>query len=174
MTDRERKALAYRTMGARSRNTGKSFENIIDAACQYYRDQNFADIEKTPEPMKPIKAMGGGRFIAVYTGEAQADYKGYLFGGTTVYFEAKATNTARISKSRVTDNQTERLERAYNMGADVFVLCSFDNRDFFRVPWDIWRDMKKYFKHLYFTAEQARAMGLEVHIAPPGVLKFLE
>ena len=173
MTDYERKLLAYRTMGARSRNAGASFEHIIDAACQWYRDRNIADIEKTPEPMRPIKSIGNGRFIAVYTGEAQADYKGYTSGGRAVYFEAKATSSDRIKKDRVTKNQTERLERAYRMGAEVFVLCSFDNREFFRVPWVVWRDMKKIFGHVYFTQEQAREEELEIRFEPPGILKFL-
>ena len=40
--------------GARSRAEGAGFESIIDNACAYYRSIGLADIEKTPEPMRPI------------------------------------------------------------------------------------------------------------------------
>lgn len=174
MNERERKALAYRTMGMKSRNAGRRFEHMIDEACNYYREKGLADIEKTPEPMKPIRALGGGKFEAVYTGEAQADYKGYLPGGKAVYFEAKATTADRITQDRVTKNQTERLERAYQMGVEVFVLCSFHDMVFIRVPWKVWRDMKNYYGRKYVTAEDAQRTFKAVVFKPPGYLAFLE
>ncbi|MCD8355889.1 MAG: Holliday junction resolvase RecU [Clostridia bacterium] len=174
MTEKERRTAAHRYMGMKLRNTGANFEKLIDSACNYYRREGIADIEKTPEPMKPIKSIGGGKFIAVYTDKAQADYKGYLQDGKAVYFEAKATMTDRITQDRVTKNQTERLERAYRMGVEVFVLCCFNDMVFIRVPWKVWRNMKDYFGRKYIAAEDTQRAFKAVSFKPPGYLAFLE
>ena len=81
-------------IGDRSRAEGAGFEAIISSACDYYRAIGRADIEKTPEPMKPLGgADRSGRFLACYTKQAQPDYKGVLSGGRAVVFEAKHTDT---------------------------------------------------------------------------------
>ena len=67
-----RDAARRQYQGSISRANGLHFEEIIDAGCNYYRAKGAADIEKTPEPMRPIKDMGGGKFLAVYTKAAQA------------------------------------------------------------------------------------------------------
>ena len=102
---------------------------------------------------------------------AQADFKGFLFGGQTVMFEAKHTDTGRMEQDRVTPDQAERLERAVEYGALAFVLCSFGYAGFYRIPWTVWRDMKGIFGHKYITPEEAARF--EVRIGGPGVLLFL-
>lgn len=52
--------------GRRSKAAGEHWENVIEAACRHYHDTGQAEIAKTPEPMKPIKSLGGGKFIAYY------------------------------------------------------------------------------------------------------------
>ena len=49
-----------------NRERGKAFEERIDASLEYYRSRGFAAVEKTPEPMKPLKDLGQGKFIACY------------------------------------------------------------------------------------------------------------
>ena len=78
----------------------------------------------------------------------------------------------RQTQDRVTADQTERLERAHQFGAVVFVLCSFGSVGFYRVPWTVWRDMKGRFGHKYITPQEAAPY--EVRIGGPGVLLFLE
>ena len=172
MTEQEREKVRRRFQGKKSRAQGAFFEEIISAGCDYYRREGIADIEKTPEPMKPIKQISGKKFIAVYTEEAQADYKGFLNGGHAVYFEAKSTETGEMKQVRVTKNQTARLNRAYEMGAIVFVLCSFGPGDYYRIPWRVWKSMKQFFGRNYFKAEEVQ--NFKVRIVPPGVLKFLD
>ena len=172
MTEQEKQQILRRYQGKVSRIQGQQFEDLISAGCDYYRDQMIADIEKTPEPMKPIKSLGGGRFVAVYTKEAQCDYKGYLRGGKAVYFEAKSTDTGRMEYDRLTENQRDRLDRAYQMGTHSFVLVCFGMVSFHRVPWPIWRDMKKHFGHKYITPQEVAAYRLR--IAAPDVLMFLD
>ena len=127
MTPNERAKAALRYQNRKNRAQGAFFEQMINGACDFYRSRQIADIEKTPEPMQPTKDLGGGKFIAHYTSTAQADYKGFLFGGRAVNFEAKYTDVEKMTQDRVTADQTERLERAHQFGAVVFVPLG---------PWD--------------------------------------
>ena len=105
MTNREQEALRRSYRGKVSRCQGAFFEQMISAACNLYRERQIADIEKTPEPMQPTKDLGGGKFIAHYTGKGQADYKGFLWGGRAVNFEAKYTDSGKMMQDRVTKDQ---------------------------------------------------------------------
>lgn len=160
-------------IGARSRAEGAGFEAIISSACDYYRAIGRADIEKTPEPMKPLGgADRAGRFLACYTKQAQPDYKGILKGGRAINFEAKHTDSDRMTADRVSDAQALRLSRTESLGGVAFVLCSFYGRDFYRVPWPVWRDMKRLFGRKYITP--ADLAEYRIRVAAPGVLLFLE
>lgn len=172
MTEQDRYIAALSYRNRQSRAQGALFEQMINGACEFYRTYHIADIEKTPEPMQPTKDLGGGKFIAHYVSTAQADYKGFLMGGQAVNFEAKHTDTEKMTYDRVTEDQRERLERAFQYGAHAFVLCSFGSVGFYRIPWEIWRDMKGHFGHKYITPQEAAPF--EVHIGGPGVLLFLE
>lgn len=166
------KALRMRHQNQLNRHLGADFEELIGAASEYYRGRGVADIEKTPEEMKPIKNMGSGRFVAVYVKKAQADFKGFLRGGLAVNFEAKHTSTPRMEQDRVTPEQADRLERAFGYGAAAFVVCSFSGKDFFRVPWEVWRNMKARYGHKYITIQEAEPF--RITFGGPGVLLFLE
>lgn len=160
-------------MGARSRAEGAGFEAIISSACDYYRAIGRADIEKTPEPMKPLGgADRSGRFLACYTKQAQPDYKGVLSGGRAVVFEAKHTDTGRLLSDRVSAEQAACLRRISRLGGIAFVLCSFNGREFYRIPWQIWEDMKDVFGRKYITP--ADLAEYRIRVAVPGVLLFLE
>lgn len=172
MTSQQRAAAQRRYQGKVSRAQGAFFEKMIAGGCQYYRAHDIADIEKTPEPMQPTRDLGNGKFIAHYTSTAQADFKGFLMGGQAVYFEAKYTDTGRMTQDRVTKDQTDRLERAHRFGALAFVLCSFGAVGFYRIPWPVWADMKGHYGHKYITPQEVAPY--EVHIGGPGVLLFLE
>lgn len=172
MTPQERAKLARKYQGKVNRAQGAFFERMIEQACDYYRSRGIADIEKTPEPMQPTRDLGGGKFIAHYTGMAQADYKGFLMGGRAVNFEAKYTDTGRMAQDRVMPQQVERLERAHRYGDLAFVLCSFGSVAFYRIPWEVWRNMKAHFGHKYITPQEATPF--EVRIGGPGVPMFLE
>jgi recombination protein U len=132
---------------------GRDFEEIIDAALAHYERTGAAVISKTPEPMRPTKDLGGGKFIAFYEKQAQPDYKGALKGGRAVVFEAKHTTADRIEQNRVTPEQTTLLEKYDAMGAVCFILVGFNMRDFYRVPWDVWRDMKLRWGRKYATRD---------------------
>lgn len=137
------------------------------------RSIGLADIEKTPEPMRPIGSPDrAGRFLACYTKQAQPDYKGILKGGRAINFEAKHTDSDRLTFDRVLTAQALRLSRTEALGGVAFVLCSFSGRAFYRVPWAVWKDMKRLFGRKYITP--ADLAEYRVPFAAPGVLLFLE
>lgn len=158
--------------GAVSHAQGRQFEELINAACEFYRHSGQADIEKTPEPMRPVQNLGGGRFVAYYERSAQPDYKGTLRGGRAVAFEAKSTSTDRITQDRVTAAQAERLARMEELGGVSFVLCQFSSGQIYRVSWRDWVNMAEVFGRKYITeADLASRACLR---SATGVPLFLE
>lgn len=141
--------MTRQVQGAKSKAQGQHFEARLDAAFTYYRDQGMADIEKTPEPMHPIKNMGGGKFVAYFEKKAQADYSGVLRGGRAIVMEAKYTTTDRITQDRVTKEQANFLDGRQALGAWCFVLAGFSTGRVYRLPWVVWRDMKDAFGRKY-------------------------
>lgn len=160
--------------GLRSRNVGAYFEGMMTAACQYYQEKKVAIIEKTPEPMKPLKPYGDrrrGQFIAVYEKKAQPDFKGVLMNGRGIVFDAKHTDGDRIAQSVVTETQEEGFKGYTSMGAICFVMVSIGFEKFFRVPWEVFSEMKERFGRKYMKEEE-----LEPYRVPytRGMVLFLE
>lgn len=140
-----------RTRNYLSRERGKAFEQRIDQSLDYYRSRGFAAVEKTPEPMKPIKSLSGGHFVACYEKKAQADYKGVIKGGREVIFEAKYTDSDRLLQDRVTKEQTEYIDQHAALGARCYVIGGFSSGNVYLVPWAVWSDMKNHFGRKYAT-----------------------
>ena len=135
---------------SKTRNAGTTFEDIISDSCEYYEEIGIAKIEKTPEPMRTLRPLGGGRYEAVYTKKAQPDFKGTLKGGRAIAFEAKHTDKDRIMRSVISDEQEKCLDAHEQMGAECYVFVSFGFRKFYKFPWKLFRDMKYHFgvKHI--------------------------
>ena len=157
--------------GARSRAEGAGFEAIISSACDYYRAIGRADIENTPEPMKPLGgADRSGRFLACYTKQAQPDYKGTLKGGKAIVFEAKHTDSDRMQRSVISEEQEKQLNRHEKLGAECFVMVSFGFEQYFKIPWAVFRDMKDNYGRKYITPEDVQEYKIRY---VGGVLQFL-
>ena len=137
--------------GKLNRARGKEFEGRLDAAFEYYRLRGSALVEKTPEPMKPIRSLGRGQFVACYERKAQPDYKGVIKGGRTVMFEAKYTSTDRVTQDRVRPEQGDYLDRHQALGARCYVLVGFHSGAVYRLPWDDWKTMKQRYGRKYVT-----------------------
>ena len=156
--------------GKRSKVAGEYWERMIGAACEHYRIRGIAEISKTPEPMRPIKPLGQGKFIAHYEKMAQPDYKGTLSGGKAVVFEAKHTDTDRMQRSVISSEQEKQLDRHEKLGAECFVMVSFRFEKYFRIPWAAFRDMKERYGRKYITAEDVKEYEVKyIH----GILDFL-
>ena len=141
MTNRAAKDPKRQIQGAVSRAQGRRFEERLDDSFAYYADRGFAIVEKTPEPMRPTKSLGNGKFIAFFEKKAQPDYKGTIKGGRTV-------------------------------GARCYVVVGFASGDVYRIPWDVWSNMKTFFGRKY--VKETDLEKFRVHIAWNGVLQLLE
>ena len=158
--------------GLQSRREGGEFEKIIADSLLWYELRGLACVEKTPEPMKPLsKPNQRGQFLACYVKAGQPDFKGTITGGRSVVFEAKHTASDRIDSSRLTDEQVEKLSAHHALGAAAFVLVSFGLQDFYRIPWEVWRDMKAIYGRKHMKQPDCEPYRVQ-YIA--GVLKLLE
>lgn len=163
-----------RVIGCRSRAAGEMFENMLSSSCGYYREKGIAIIEKTPEPMRPIKPYGDrrrGQYIACFAKQAQPDYKGVLCDGTAVIFEAKHTDKDRIQEAVITDTQRQHLDDFLRLGAKCYVMVSMGFQSFYRVPWLIFGSMKGNFGRKYMTLEDLEPYRL---LLKRGILLILE
>lgn len=161
MEDNQKKRIA----GYRSRAAGQQFERMLNASCRYYENKGIAVIEKTPEPMRPIRPYGDrrrGQYIAVYEKKAQPDYKGILCDGSTVLFEAKHTDGDRINQSVISSRQEELLNKYKMLGARCFVMVSMHFEQFYRIPWETFRIMKVLFEHKYMNERELAPYRLPV------------
>ncbi len=137
--------------GRLSKEKGKQFEARLDASFAHYRQSGYAVIEKTPEPMRPTKSLGNGKFVAFYEKKAQPDYKGTIKGGRTVCFEAKFTSTDRLEQNRVLETQCDYMDKLTELGARCYVLAGFGSGEVYRIPWPVWAAMKETFGRKYVT-----------------------
>lgn len=137
--------------GRLNRARGQQFEDRLATAFDYYRERGSASIEKTPEPMKVLKSLGHGRFVACFIKKAQPDYKGLLRGGREILFEAKFTATDRMDWERVKQEQRDYLEEHQGLGARCYVVVGFLTGGVYRLPWDDWKNMKQRFGRKYVT-----------------------
>ena len=158
--------------GAVSKAKGKYFEQYIDKSLNYYGYKGLAVIEKTPEPMRPSKSIGNGKFVAFFEKKAQPDYKGTLKGGKSIVFEAKYTSSDKMEQNRVLQEQAESLTKHQRLGALCFVIAGFDSGNVYRVPWDVWQNMKELFGRKYVT--EADLKKYQVATAMNGVLLLLD
>lgn len=159
-------------LGKIARERGKQFEGRIDTALEYYATKGFAEIEKTPEPMRVTKNLGNGKFIAFFEKKAQPDYKGTLKGGRSIMFEAKFTASDRMEQSRVLDGQSNYMTRQQRLGARCYVVIGFQTMEVYRIPWEVWSTMKEHFGRKYVT--EADLKKYRVPTAWNGVLMLLD
>ena len=143
--------------GKVNRKAGLIFERNLETACETYWRLGYACIEKTPEAMVPVRPFGtrkSGQFIAYYSKQAQPDFKGVLYGGRCVIFDAKHTIKSSISQSAVTEKQWQMFDRYEAMGAYCWIVASVEGENYYRVPWATWKNMKEEFGHQYMSRKE--------------------
>jgi len=140
--------------GRRSRASGAAFERWLSDACEFYLRNGAAYIEKTPEPFHITGKDSRGVVRGYYEKKGQPDYKGILCDGTGIMFEAKHTDSDRINQNVITDAQWKSLDIYEKFGARCYVMVSIKLARFYRVPWDIWKQMKELFGRRYMTEQE--------------------
>lgn len=141
--------------GRHNKKMGDMFESLIENSLAWYKDNNIAIVEKTPEPIKVLGNLDRkGHFKACFKKKAQPDFKGVLKGGQCVVFEAKYTESNKITYGAVTEVQEELLRDYNSLGAFTFVLVSFELERFYRIPWFVWATMKERYKRKYILEDE--------------------
>ena len=159
------------TAGKRSREAGASFEDAISASLSWHEARGLLKADKTPEPMKPLsKPNKQGQFLACFTKKAQVDFCGTMHGGRSVRFEAKQTDTDRFNRNRLTDEQMDDLRGHEKLGALCFILLCFGIDRFYRVPWNIWENMKEIYGRKYVKENDVKHYRIP---SVAGVLKIM-
>ena len=175
-TLRQRQNPKRQWQGRRSRELGLAFEELLKVACEAYKNQEIAFIEKTPEPFaitdkeydKKGKFLG---FLGHFEKKAQPDFKGTLRGGKSIVFDAKATEKERINYSIVTDEQRKDLDYHLALGAECYVVVSFKLQTCYRVPWYTWSHMREIYGRNYITMDELSAMQVP---EKNGIIRFLD
>ena len=89
-------------------------------------------------------------------------------------FEAKFTRTDRIEQSRVSPGQADYLDLHQALGARCYVLAGFSSGAVYRLPWNVWRNMKKVFGRKYITEDDIEIVPYQVQTALDGTLLLLD
>ena len=159
--------------GAQNRANGQHFENLVEMSAGFYEKKGISVIDKTPEPMKVLGVHNrlAGQFVCCFAKRAQPDYKGILLDSTMLLFDAKHTDKDRIRRDVVLPEQEKCFERYMAMGAMCFIVVSLGFKNFYRVPWIVFRDMKKIYGHQYMNIEELKPYKIRYS---GGVLRFLD
>ena len=88
------------------------------------------------------------------------------------YLRQRHTDGAdKIDQSRLTPEQVESLTLHHKLGAAAFIMVSVGLENFYRVPWEVWRDMKQIYGRKHMKLEDLEPYRVQ-YIA--GILKLLE
>lgn len=145
--------IAERNRAARA--AGKSFELMIEHACDAYQKVGKAMVTKVPEARQVIGRTGDRRsqMICVNGKKAHPDFMGSVSpNGRTIVFDAKHTGKDRLLKTALTPTQTYIMEAHYRCGAWCFIAASFSFEEFFLIPYSIWKNMKDHVGRNYLLA----------------------
>ncbi len=153
--------LRRQMIGRRSKASGEIFERWLSNACEFYLKKGWAHIEKTPEPFRITGKDEKGVVRGYYEKKGQPDFKGILCDGTGIMFEAKHTDSDRIKQDIITETQWKNLDIYERFGAHCYVMVSIGLTKFYRVPWNVWKNMKGLFGHKFMTEHELEPYKLQ-------------
>ncbi len=168
------KSLQRQLQGKINHGLGKNFEKQIEAICQMYQLEKIAIIEKTPEPMSILRHIEKGHFETVFTKSAQPDFKGTLKGGRTIVFDAKFTESDKVTYQALSDYQRQTLLEYHELGALAFVLAGFADGAMYRIKIQDWVHMKEQFGRKYMKQEELEDRAWRVKKNQNGMIDFLK
>ena len=153
--------LRRQMIGRRSKASGEAFERRLSNACKFYLQNGWAHREKTPEPFHITGKDKNGVVRGYYEKKGQPDFKGILCDGTGIMFEAKHTDCDRIKQNSITDAQWDSLDIYERFGAHCYVMVSIGLENFYRVPWEVWKQMKLFYGHKFMTKQELEPYQLK-------------
>lgn len=114
-------------------NRGQGLERYLDELHALYRSQGRACVFRTPPPVKLLRRLDKGQFVAVHLSEGPPDYTGFV-GGRAVCFDAKECKDARWPFSHLPEHQADAFDAAQAQGAWCFIYLRLRGADFV-LPW---------------------------------------
>lgn len=160
-------AAEVRARNRKVRIEGTKFEKMLLWACLSYRRDGIAEISKIPEARRVVGRTGNrsSLMICANAGKAHPDFMGSVApNGKSIVFEAKHTDKDRIQQSAVSKFQDDLLLSHLKMGAICYVMVSFEFKEFFRIPYDFWRDMKAQIGRKYLLPTDEAIQGFRIPI----------
>ena len=111
-------------------NRGMGLEHEINAANEYYLNNNIAIIYKKPTPITVVKVDFPSRYEAVikeayFNTPSTTDYNG-VYKGKYIDFEAKETkNKTAFPINNIHKHQINHLKNVYMQGGISFIIVRF-------------------------------------------------
>lgn len=102
-------------------NRGKGWEQLLEMYHARYEAQGRAVVIRTPPPMRILRAIKPGQFLAVYSSAGPPDYMA-LAGGVAFLVEAKECNAERWALKNLHPHQGMRLDQWEAQGGRGAVL----------------------------------------------------
>lgn len=159
-----------RLAGREARRMGVITEETVNIALRWYEARHLAKVDKTPELFKVTSVNRHSGLMTGYISPSQPDYKGVLKGGRCVCFELKSGSSGRIEASRVQRHQLEYLLEMAAMGADTFVLITFDGYAFYKLTAEEWNDFERLFGKKSVTEKDVAGFKVPVKGGIPLIL----
>ena len=77
-----------------------------------------------------------------------------------------------MEKSRVSKEQTDYIDKNYALGAKCYVIIGFKSGEAYRIPWDVWQNMKEIYGRKYL--KETDVQQYKIKSAWNAVLMILE
>ena len=117
-------------------NRGKAWEQFLELIHARYEAHGRAVVIRTPPPMRIIRSLKGGQFMAVYEKEGPPDYV-LLAGGLSVMAEAKECKASRWPMKNLHAHQARRLDQWQAQGGvGVVLLRHHESNTAWILPWN--------------------------------------
>ena len=123
------------TRSASHANRGRQWEQLLELFHARYEGRGEAVVLRTPPPMRILRALSGGQFVAVYATEGPPDYV-LLSRGIAIAAEAKDCVADRWQLSNLHEHQARRLSAwEEHGGLGVVLLRHQPSRTQWVLPW---------------------------------------
>lgn len=122
--------------GRAAKSAGSALESLLALHHVRAREQTIADVRKVEPPVRRLRSLGGGQFVAVYAAKSGCDYRGILRGGLALTIEAKSGNGESLARSEFTPAEVLDLDECAALGGiSIAVWYRSDLRALYAIPW---------------------------------------
>lgn len=119
-----------------AQSAGAALETLANLHHTRAREQGLADIRKVEPPVRRLRSLAGGQFVAVYAAKSGCDFRGTLRGGKALAIECKSGDGESLAHSEFTAAEVLDLDECAALGGLSIVLWyRRDLRSMYAIPW---------------------------------------